>query len=124
MSVITNFLGLNPSAPTPQKRKNDRSLGRLSLSRLTGIGQRAEKLKKGAKRRIGEIIPEVETEQGRGPLFGGAARVELGQERTKLREARSKIKKTSAARKSLIQRGVASRTGRATQISTLLGRGI
>ncbi len=141
MSIITNFLGLNPTGPTATKKKNPKALGRLSLAQLTSqlkdlqaasdIG--AGKVKSDRQKidpATGLLIePDTGKDPGVGSLKFKRAKSDLFLTAAQAFEQKQKgiagrLKKLGAARKQLITRVTGARTQRATSISTLLGRGI
>ena len=141
MSVITNFLGLNPTGPTEAKKKSPKALGRLSLSQLTA---RIEDLNRASQLGVGNVKSEkqkidpltgrpVDPDTGKDTgLTGLKARrdksdldLTLGEANTQQqKDIANRLKKFTTQRRKLVTRVTGQRTQRATRISTLLGRGI
>ncbi len=129
--AIGGILGLtSPGATKLPKRKKE--LGRMSLTELTKQQEKAQKRFGAIEARIGALGPKIgdvldptDPMSGARAISGERLRMKrLGRLKSKLSGASGRLTSVTAARQSLIRRGTAARAGRATAISTLLGRGI
>ncbi len=143
MSVISNFLGLNPSGPTAVEKKTPASLGRLSLAELSkrikdlqtvsNLSGKITSAKTTPAQRLAGTEPDplgkelgldLSFNRTKGSTTGLGGRTPEEQAALSKKSIAGRISTLGTQRRKLISRVTGQRTQRASQISTLLGRGI
>lgn len=140
---MSTILGLSPSTPTSQDRKTPKSLQGLSLSQLSnrirdlnvaagiGIGDVVSRSKIKSNREL--TLNELRFKQGEDLDLGNlevrrdVSEQDLTRKQIRKRSERgiqTRLAKLGEAKRSLITSVTGARTERATQVTTLLGRGI
>jgi len=140
MSILTNFLGLNPSGPTATKKKTPTSLQRLSLSELSNrikdlnIAGGIDFLDiKSGKKSLLDTLSGTEPDTGQDTGLTGLkprrdkSSLDLTPEQIRAKQQKDiagRLTTLGNQRRKLISRVTGARTQRASNISTLLTRGI
>ncbi len=121
-SALGRAFGFSPSGGKQKLPAKKKELGRMSLAELSEQLGIATKQKERFDIENPDFDPNAEVERGTGfARFGGLlGRRKKGQ----FGRITKRLGDVATARQSLIRRGTAQRAGRATAISTLLGRGI
>lgn len=130
-SAIGGALGLSPRIGRQRLPRRRKELGRLSLAELTEQREAARGQLGAAESQLGaqeaktrDREATLDPESATARILGRAGERRRGALAGRKAGATTRLQSVSAARQSLIRRGTAARSGRATAISTLLSRGI